>query len=248
MKKCFIFLIGIIFIVSNSYAQELVNVLPIPKKMLEKKTTSPTLEKLFVGKKTAVASKLDKEKSPIFYQKNNIIVSRKQLPQTSSSLLLDVEIRDGASLYIQNGWFNLSSYVDKSGILMAFAKPDKHPITSSSQYAPVDILFIDKQGKIVQIAPNIALSELEQEIYPESPILAFLFLKGGSCVELSINVGDEIQYNLFKKPPLILNSSSAIPQPVAQPVVVPTPIVTQTQKPIETAPEVSSDKLNQFSR
>jgi uncharacterized membrane protein (UPF0127 family) len=120
-------------------------------------------------------------------------------------LMFDVEIRDGNTLYNQNDWFNLSSYSNKTGVMMVFDKPDKHPIVHSNQYPPVDILFINKHGKVTQIAPNIILSELDQSIYPKSSILAFIFLKGGICTELSINVGDEVQHSLFKKPPTILN-------------------------------------------
>jgi|GEM_PF-1989914 len=122
-------------------------------------------------------------------------------------LAFDTEIRDGMSLYQQNGWFNLSGYSEKTGVMMAFREPDIKPIVKSAQYAQVDILFIDKQGKITQIAPSIMLADLEQDITPSSPILAYLFLKGGTCAALSINVGDEVEYPaLFKKPPVILSA------------------------------------------
>ena len=158
---------------------------------------------------------------PIFYSRGKILLHRKATPkpvellpwQVSTpqikkldDLILDVEIRDGASLYNQSGWFNLSSYAENSGVMMAFSEPDLHPIKNSAQYATADILFIDKQGKILQIAPKILLSDLEQDIIPKSPILAFLFLKGGACAELSINAGDEVDYSIFKKSPLILNA------------------------------------------
>ncbi len=173
--------------------------------------------------------------SPIDYTRTNILIVRKSLqrpvpkptplpdkdniqpvkepepepaPVVDTGIVIDVEVRDAMSLYRQNGWFNLSSYSEKSGIMMAFGKPDIKPIIRSNQYAPVDILFIDKQGKIIQIVPNILLSELEEDIYPSSPVLAFLFLKGGACAGLSINAGDEVQYSLFKKPPVILNAPS----------------------------------------
>lgn len=122
------------------------------------------------------------------------------------ALAFDVEIRDGMSLYNQSGWFNLSSYSEKSGVMMVFARSDTKPIIRSTQYAPVDILFIDKQGTITQIAPSINLSEIEEDIYPSAPILAYLFVKGGTCANMHINVGDEVQYSLFKKSPLILDS------------------------------------------
>jgi uncharacterized membrane protein (UPF0127 family) len=175
-------------------------------------------------KKIVDKSAIKAASTPIFYTRDKIKIWRKSPPKPPTPLpwkkndapekpeidntiiVLDVEIRDGMSLYNQSGWFNLSSLSDNTGVMMAFGEPAIQPIINSAQYAPVDILFVDKQGKIAQIVPNILLSELEQEIHPKSPILAFLFLKGGACAELSINAGDEIEYYLFKKPPLILNA------------------------------------------
>lgn len=155
---------------------------------------------------------------PFYYARSSIIINRKSLPPLQDlpwqeqptpqdpAIVFDVEVRDGMSMYNQKGWFNLSSYSEQTGVMLAFGEPTIQPIINSAQYAPVDILFIDKQGKITQIVPNILLSELDQDIYPNSEILAFLFLKGGSCANLSIHAGDDVQYSLFKKPPLILNA------------------------------------------
>lgn len=186
----------------------------------------------FAAKKTHSSSKIfyGETGTPIDYTRTNIVLLRKSMPKPipqpmpwqdnstvrpiiedtqepqDPALVLDVEVRDGMTLYNQSGWFNLSGYSEKSGVMMAFSKSDSKPIIRSTQYAPVDILFIDKQGKITQIAPSILLSEIEEDIYPDAPILAFLFLKGGSCTDLFINVGDEVQYSLFKKPPVILST------------------------------------------
>lgn len=158
------------------------------------------------GPKPAPASE-----QPMPWQHDESIIrpTPEETEQENPDIVLDVEIRDGMSLYNQSGWFNLTSYSEKQGVMMAFSKPDLKPIVRSTQYAPVDILFIDKQGTVTQIVPNILLSDLEDDIYPSAPILAFLFLKGGTCAYMNVNVGDEIQYSLFKKPPLILNSPPA---------------------------------------
>ena len=205
----------------------------------------------FAAKKIPSSNRItsDEPRTQIDYVRTNIVLLRKSMPKPTPhpiplqdgsqdksimppeedspevenpALVFDVEIRDGMSLYNQSGWFNLSSYSDKSGVMMAFSKPDIKPIIRSTQYSPVDILFIDKQGNVTQIAPNILLSELEDDINPSAPILAYLFLKGGICEQLNINVGDEVQYSLFKKPPLILNS--------------PPPKETPKEPPVETKP------------
>jgi len=183
---------------------------------------SASIEKVFSSEIGAPSDKktlqhLERPASAaIFYSKDKLRIHRKIIPKPATALMpwqvaedavdIDVEIRDGMSLYSQNGWFNLASYSEKEAVMMAFSEPAIQPIVNSAQYAPVDILFVDKQGKITQIVPSILLSDLEKDIIPDEPILAFLFLKGGACAELSINAGDEVEYSMFKKPPRILSA------------------------------------------
>jgi uncharacterized membrane protein (UPF0127 family) len=180
---------------------------------------------LFVMALPAHAVIIGDKSVPVTYSRTTIILNRKNPPPPppampwqedddnvtpppaqDNRLFLDIEMRDGNTLYNQGGWYNLASYDDKAGVMMAFNDGGMHPIIRSAQYAPVDILFIDKRGKITQIAPNILLSDLEEEIYPDVPVAAFLFLKGGRCAALSITPGDEIDHEFFKKSPTILNA------------------------------------------
>lgn len=127
-------------------------------------------------------------------------------------LSLQVEVRDAAILYRQEGWFSLSSPAEKTGTLLMLPTPDLMPIPPTMQYAPIDILMIDKEGKITQIIPQVIPAEIEEEIYPDSPVLAFLFLKGGECGKLSVKPGDMVEYELFKKPPAILTAPEPAPR------------------------------------
>lgn len=161
----------------------------------------------------------------LLYTRTAIIIHRKQLPppmpwlgadapKENPGILFETEVRDAMTLYNQNGWYNLSSPQDRSGLMMMFAKPSIAPITHSAQYAPLDILLIDQEGKIIQIIPNINLSELDQDIMPEKPVLAFLFIRGGSCQRMSIHPGDIVEYKLFKRPPVVLSAPAATPTQV----------------------------------
>ncbi|MEK6746906.1 MAG: DUF192 domain-containing protein [Pseudomonadota bacterium] len=161
---------------------------------------------IVILRKSMPKPKMDPDPPMLLQDESIIRPVPENIEPEDPALAFDVEIRDGMSLYNQSGWFNLSSYSEKSGVMMVFARPDTKPIIRSTQYAPVDILFIDKQGAITQIAPSINLSEIEEDIYPNAPILAYLFVKGGTCANMHINVGDEVQYSLFKKSPLILDS------------------------------------------
>jgi|GEM_PF-4808331 len=133
----------------------------------------------------------------------------------------DVEIRDATTMYNQKGWFNLSSPSENSGVLMAFGAPGISPIIRSTEFAPLDILLIDSEGKITQIIPNLKLSELTQEIMPDQPVLAFLFIKGGLAQKLSVNPGDTLEYKLFKKSPIVITGDG--PRKVTQPTLAEPP-------------------------
>ncbi len=177
---------------------------------------------------------------PMFYSRANVTLVRTHLPEPPAPALpwqdvvkenpevtLDVEVRDATTLTKQKGWFNLSSLSDKKGVMAVFATESLSPIGASSQYAKLDILLADREGKITQIIPNISLAELEQDIYPASPVLAYLFLKGGTCERLSIAPGDFLEHTLFKKPPTVL-SAPALPQ-------MPAPMPKETKEPVKPA-------------
>jgi uncharacterized membrane protein (UPF0127 family) len=167
------------------------------------------------------------EAMPLLYSRTQLSILHQtaaplpwQAPGTPASVpryTFDVEVRDAMTIYNQKGWFNLSSPQETNGVLLVFAAPAQAPIIPSSQYAPVDILMIDREGKILQIVPKLLLSELEEDIYPERPVLAFLFLKGGMCERLSIVPGDLVEYKIFRKPPMVLTA----PPPISPPPVEP---------------------------
>ena len=122
----------------------------------------------------------------------------------NSKLRIEVEVRDGRSLYGQEGWFNLTSYDDNKGVLLLFDSERITPIINSAQYQPVDILFLNAQGVVTQIVPSIQLAELREQITPRSPVLGFLFLRSGICEKLVISPGDVVDMDVFERSPVIL--------------------------------------------
>ncbi len=183
----------------------------------------------------------------LFFSRAQIAVVRAQPPaiapefpwQEASTenprLPFNVEIRDGTTLFNQQGWYNLSAPQERSGVMMVFPAPQIVPIVSSTQYAPLDILLIDKEGTITQIVPNLALSTLEEDIYPAKPALAMLFVKGGTCAKLSIQPGDAIDYKLFRKPPPVLSAAPEKPAPAPAPALAPA-VQNPVAKPVQAAP------------
>ena len=160
------------------------------------------------------------ESVPLFYTRTNLTLIRqsvKPLPwnpaesASAADINFDTEIRDGATLYNQQGWYNLSAPSENSAVMLVFGAPLLAPITPSANYAPLDILLIDSHGTVIKIFPKLRLSSLQEEIYPDQPITAFLFLRSGACEALSINPGDYVQYKIFKRPPATLEPPQANP-------------------------------------
>lgn len=174
---------------------------------------------VFIAMSSLACSQLRADESiPLLYTRTHANIIRQSPPPaealpwqeqkpSDSKLMLDIEVRDGASLYNQKDWFNISGLSEKSGVLLVFGAPMLAPVVKSAQYAPLDILMLDKEGTIKQILPSLNLSEVTEEIYPAEPITAFLFLRGGTCKQQSIQPGDIVEYKIFKRPPVILNNA-----------------------------------------
>lgn len=156
------------------------------------------------------------ESTPLLYSRSAITILTAsantppplpwQAKTADAGIRFDVHVRDGTTLYNQTGWYNLSSPEEKTGDLFVFAALTMAPIIPNANYTPLDILFVNQEGTVEQIAPSLVLAELQDEIYPKNPVLALLFLKGGTCETLGIKPGDEIRYPIFKKPPVLLTA------------------------------------------
>jgi hypothetical protein len=160
------------------------------------------------------------ESLPLLYTRADVTLVRQSMPplpwgpsETSSSaeLVLDTEIRDGATLYNQSGWINLASPESTHAIMLVFGAPVLAPIASSQNYASLDFLLLNRQGTITQIFPKLRLSSLQEEIYPAEPLSAFLLLRGGTCENYSIKPGDYVLYSLFKRPPKMMSAPEKQP-------------------------------------
>lgn len=141
-----------------------------------------------------------------FYSRDRLSIMRASLPAASEPLpwqtspvapeplvTIDVDVKDGASLYQQNGWFELSALPEGTGMVLVFDTPKIMPLTHLTQYTALDILFIDGENKISQIMPNMLLSAVDHKVSPEKPAKAVLLLQAKSADHLSIHIGDTVQ-------------------------------------------------------
>lgn len=139
----------------------------------------------------------------------------KDVPATTVTAARDfaVDIRESNVLYQQEGWIDLSGLSPNQGALFIFAKSQKASIKRMTIYPPVDVLWINPEGKITSIAPNIVLANLDKPIAGTEKSKAILLLSGGLCAQERIMPGDMvINSEFFSAAPPILTA----PQTPAQ--------------------------------
>ena len=85
------------------------------------------------------------------------------------------------------------------GMLFDFGRPQVASMWMRNTYVPLDMLFIDAEGRITQIAANTQpLSDTV--VASREPVRAVLELRGGVSAKLGIEPGDRVIHPLFSDP------------------------------------------------
>jgi uncharacterized protein len=85
------------------------------------------------------------------------------------------------------------------GMLFDFGRPQVASMWMRNTYVPLDMLFIDAEGRITQIAANTQpLSDTV--VASREPVRAVLELRGGVSAKLGIEPGDRVIHPMFSGP------------------------------------------------
>lgn len=83
------------------------------------------------------------------------------------------------------------------GMLFDFKREEPVAMWMKNTYLSLDMVFIDKGGKVVNIAENT--EPLSERIVPSSgPVLAVLELNAGTARRIGLKPGDRLRHSLFK--------------------------------------------------
>ena len=85
-----------------------------------------------------------------------------------------------------------------SGMLFIFDKPKPATFWMKNTYIPLDIIFIDKDGKVVDLYEN-AEPESEEYIHSIEDVKAVLEVNAGTVAKLGIKIGTQIYHQIFEK-------------------------------------------------
>lgn len=86
---------------------------------------------------------------------------------------------------------------EMNGMLFVYDRNQSLTMWMRNTYIPLDILFIDAHGKIINIAKSTQPRSLSR-ISSERPAKGVLELNGGITDKLKIDVGDEIIHSTFE--------------------------------------------------
>lgn len=121
-------------------------------------------------------------------------------PPQRESIILEVELRSEDALRLEY-IHELNTLTPDTGVLISLNSPSIMPLPAMQVFTPVDALFVDEEGTIVQILPNVVLGEMSRSIAARAPIKAFIFLKAGQASARAIRPHDIVTGSSFNPPP-----------------------------------------------
>ena len=122
---------------------------------------------------------------------------------THAPLSYDIEVRPEDAMKLEY-IHTLNTLTETNGVMIAFAAPSMVALPMMKVYSPVDALFINDAGVVVQILPNVTLGQMAQEVAAHEPVKAFLFLKAGQVAARGIRPQDVVTGNMFTPNPPVM--------------------------------------------
>ncbi len=114
-----------------------------------------------------------------------------------------VEVRGEDALNLEY-IHTLNDLKSNDGVLIGFNVPSIVSVPQMKVYTPVDVLFIDEDGIVLQILPKVVPAEINRDIAAAQPVNAFLYIRAGEAKARDIRPKDVVSHGLFNAKPIIL--------------------------------------------
>jgi uncharacterized protein len=101
---------------------------------------------------------------------------------------------------MEQGLMFRRSLASDAGMLFDFKQPTVATMWMRNTLIPLDMLFVDQRGLIVNIAQR-AVPESDQTIAAAAPVRAVIELNGGTAERLGIQPGDRVLNTIFGNAP-----------------------------------------------
>jgi uncharacterized membrane protein (UPF0127 family) len=107
----------------------------------------------------------------------------------------NVEVAETPEQMAQGLMFRTSLAPD-AGMLFVYPQPTMATMWMRNTVIPLDMLFVDAQGRIVNIQQR-AVPQSDEIIAAAAPIRAVIELNGGTAARLGIEPGDQVLHPIF---------------------------------------------------
>ena len=97
---------------------------------------------------------------------------------------------------MEQGLMFRRSLAPDAGMLFDYGAPSAAMMWMKNTLIPLDMLFVDAQGRIVNIHQRAVPGSLET-ISAAAPVRAVIELNGGTAARLGIRAGDRVQFPIF---------------------------------------------------
>lgn len=114
---------------------------------------------------------------------------------TGGRHLFTVELANTPAQMEQGLMFRRSLARD-AGMLFDFKEPTMATMWMHNTLIPLDMLFVDQHGRIVNIAQR-AVPQSDETIAAAAPVRAVIELNGGTTERLGIKPGDRVLFPIF---------------------------------------------------
>ena len=125
-----------------------------------------------------------------------------ELVMVRPTLAYNVEVRSQDALKLEY-IHTLNTLTDSTGVMIAFTTPINVNLPYMQVTTPVDALLIGADGTILQIVPNLVLSQTYYDFKTVGSVKAFLFLKAGQVAARLIKPHDTITGTMFTPAPAV---------------------------------------------
>jgi uncharacterized protein len=101
---------------------------------------------------------------------------------------------------MEQGLMFRRSLPEDAGMLFDYKQPTVATMWMRNTFIPLDMLFVDAQGRIVNIRER-AVPQSDEIIAAAAPVRAVIELNGGTAARLGIAPGDKVEHPIFGNAP-----------------------------------------------
>jgi uncharacterized membrane protein (UPF0127 family) len=131
------------------------------------------------------------ETGTVIFKHNQIVINT-----TNGKRIYNVKIAKSEK-QLEHGLMHRAKLAENEGMLFIFPKEQEVTMWMKNTPIPLDMLFIDKQGKVIYIKHNATPESLDHISAGNMPVRAVLELKAGIADKDRINIGDKVNYKAF---------------------------------------------------